>query len=142
MNIRRELYNYPYLAEQRNELQKKIDNIEENKYITLQSPVLGRIKGSSVPDQTGEAALLILTKYQDSILKLQNQIIELAEKEDLIREMLIKMGPDEHRIIELRYFKKLDWCEISKKMNYSKRQCFRMREVAISQLAKELERNL
>lgn len=140
MNIKRELYNYPYLAEQRNELQKRIDSIENNKYVTLQSPILGQPRGSGYSDQTADAAMKILITYQESIIKLQNHIIYLTKKEEDIRDKLTILDSEEYKVIELRYFKRLNWNDVSKRMHYSKRQCFRKTDIALNKLSKELER--
>ena len=140
MNIKRELYNYPYLAEQRNELQKRIDSIENNKYVTLQSPVLGQPRGSGYSDQTADAAMKILITYQESILKLQNHIIHLTRKEEDIRDKLLTLDQEEYKVVELRYFKRLNWNDVSRRMHYSIRQCFRKTDIALNKLSKELER--
>lgn len=90
-----------------------------------------RVQTSNLSNQTEETALINI-QSKKRVLKL------IAEEEIMIfrYQKAIDTLEDKHRAILMwRYFKGLEWPEVSDKISYSRKQCMRLRDEAVSTLA-------
>lgn len=90
-----------------------------------------RVQTSGISKSTELIALHNLSK-KEVILK------QIAEEEILIfryKKALEILDANQQLIVQLRYFKNIPWESITDHLNYSRRQCIRIRDEAVATLA-------
>jgi hypothetical protein len=135
LDITNALYEYPYIDDEVKKLNNKLRWIISNKYetkVTASNSLTPRGKGIS--DPVYNAVEKIVEKYDIEILEIGEEINALLKWQNELGAELKKLSHDQLQVIELRYFKKMGWDAVSRKMIYSTRQCHRKRDAALKKL--------
>lgn len=139
LDIKKVLHEYPYIEDEIKKLNNKLNWIVHNKYdikVTSSNSIMP--KGNMVADPIYQTVERIIIKYDKEIHEIEKEIEMLLDQHRMIEIELKRLDIDECQVIEHRYFKRLGWEELSRKLHYSKRQCHRKHDTALKQLREGL----
>ena len=141
MQIEQALYEYPYIKIRIEEIEKAIMDLEAQREAGVSCP-LSRIGSAPQPagrtgDPTAQAAILLcdyLDDRQDRLRVEHNQLQAIVRQVDL---WMAAITARERSIIQLRYFQRRRWRDISNMVELSRRHTIRCRDQAISTMKGE-----
>lgn len=125
--VEKQLEDYPkldqYITERRLELKYPSKPIDDN---------VGAPRGSGISNPTER---MIITIDSDKRLN------QLEKTKEAIEKVLDNLDENATNLVELKYWRKpqtLTWAGIADRANYSRRQCFNVRDAIIQSIAEEL----
>jgi DNA-directed RNA polymerase specialized sigma24 family protein len=90
----------------------------------------GLPRNTDVNDPTAETVLCIQQNLVEILQELvlssedvKRMTIDALQFKRKVDAKYMELEPEERRVIDLRYLKGLEWLQVSKKANYSERQC-------------------
>lgn len=129
MDIKQRLYNYPSLQQEIIELNKELKIFQELRYETnITSKISPNPSGhtNEISDPTAKQIERIEDLYDKQIEITANKIEKLLQEKQFIGKFLDGLDVKEKKILELRYFKRKTWDEISGIMELSKKRCMEL----------------
>lgn len=133
------LYEYPFMNEKIQQLDSQLKDIMLRKnglYNCLKSAAAKEItiQHTQSSDPTYEIVEKIICKYNAEIQVLAEKITAIIDEKDYIEGRLNLLTPQEHEIIDLRFFQGLQWGVLRRKVRYERAQCFRIYNKAIEKI--------
>lgn len=136
--VKQMLYEYGYCDETILKKNQQLNNLimcQEETRNTLKAQSIDDMpKGGGISDLTYNAVIKIVDEYQVEIERLVKNIQEQLDNRKIIEKALKELTITERQIIQQRYFEQNRWSRISRCMNYTKRQCFRIHDEAIKKI--------
>lgn len=127
MDIKQRLYNYPYLQQEIIELNKELKIFQELRYETnITSKISPNPSGhtNEISDPTSKQIERIEDLYDKQIEITANKIEKLLQEKQCIERFLEELKPKEKRMVELRYFERKMWKEITEIAGISKKSLY------------------
>lgn len=117
--IKKMLYNYPKINDWIKEYESDLDNIHEqlDKHYSVNASVISDMpRGTDVSDKTFDKVVAI-DKLKGVYIKqagiVADKISKLYEQKRLVESIIPALTPTHQFIIEHRYFKKLNWEDVT-----------------------------
>lgn len=135
MTIVEKLRLYPQIPAYIKDLNKQLTNAISEKYnICVTAKLTGMPISRQKSDPTYQAVERIFTKHDQTIDDISKQIGEYLTIHADISRMLLRLTPEEKRILELRCFSAQSWADVSRMLCYSSRQCQRLYNAGLKKL--------
>lgn len=138
MNIENMLLEYTYIPETVQELNAELNDMLGNKdslYGKINSAkITGMPYGTDVGDPTFETVRQIIDRYDKRVIEIRDRINELLDNKAMLEQALRYLSIEEHRLIDLRYFKGYKMNRIQYIIHFNLSHCYRMHESAIDKI--------
>ncbi len=131
------LYSYTYIENEIEDINEKIINLGGaiSSQRDLSIPCLtGMPSGSGTSDTVYASVEKIMVTYGQEVAKLENRLEKAFKRRNYINALIGVLDSTEHRIIELRYFKKYKIWMISSSMHYDRSHIYRLHDEAIRKM--------
>lgn len=130
------LKQYQDMTETVYRIEKEIKDIEQSvadvRY--MQSAISKNVPSKSSGDATLDKAIQVIELYQKRHKELVDGLANTYCIQQSITDALGILSAEEHKIINLRYFKKIRWDYMSAYMYMSRASCFRLHDKAIAKM--------
>ncbi len=139
MNIKKALDEYPTIMDQVRGLRESIETMRATRHDTkITAGISGMPGGGGISNPTMDQVMEIDDRIGCAVKEALEDIADLLELKAMVEARLKRLGIQERRVIELKYFDKIrQWADIGKKLNYSKVHCQRLHKAAIDILEKD-----
>ena len=127
------------------ECRNKQREIEKLKALCKDAREISGIKIDDMPkvnqkkSRVENAVIETICMYEENIERLNKDIQKLISKKEKMDGIIGELGLVEQRIMRMRYVEKKSWDYINVMTGYSRRQCFRIHDEGIGELAKRIE---
>ena len=130
MITKEELQDHIFISDEVKELQKSLEELEEQRYLISAVKIKGAPAGTGSADKIANniAKLEQLEEYYTN--KLNEKLSQLKRVEDAIERLPAR----ERLLVRYRYINGYDWINIAAKMNYSWKQTHRIHAKALEKL--------
>ncbi len=135
------LIEYAHIPERRAELNIKARDAAQRKKDAEEmiSTATRTSQTKYYADHMGDTVSKIIDEYEFQLDFYYSELKNYNAKERKIYQALSQLDDVKRQIITLRYMKRLTWEEIARQMNYSEKQCARIKKIAIIELKKLCE---